>query len=56
MTKLFPLAPRLLEGAFTLLRSEGIEFVEASAGKTYSLLLEGLGFWESAGANLLYWL
>jgi hypothetical protein len=51
-----PLAPRLLEGAFTLLRSEGIEFVEASAGQTYSLLLEGLGFRESAGANLLYWL
>ena len=51
-----PLAPRLLEAAFTLLRSDGIEFVEASAGEPYSLLLESLGFREGAGPNLLYWL
>jgi hypothetical protein len=38
------------------LRSDGIEVVEASAGQTYSLLLESLGFREGAGANLLYWL
>jgi hypothetical protein len=51
-----PFAPRLLEGAFTLLRSDGIELVEANAGETYSLLLESLGFKEGPGANLLYWL
>jgi hypothetical protein len=52
----FPFAPRLLEGAFTLLRSDGIELVEANAGKTDSLLLESLGFREGSDANLLYWL
>jgi hypothetical protein len=51
-----PFAPRLLEGAFTLLRSDGIELVEANASETYSLLLASLGFREGPGANLLYWL
>jgi hypothetical protein len=51
-----PFAGRLLEGAFTLLRSDGIELVEADAGETYSLLLESLGFGEGPGAKLLYWL
>ena len=51
-----PLAPRLLEGAFTLLRSDGIEFVEASAGEAYSPLLERLGFRKGPGADLVYWL
>jgi hypothetical protein len=50
------LAQRLLEGAFTLLRSEGIEGVEADAGETYSVLLQSLGFTKGPGANLLYWL
>ena len=51
-----PCAQRLLDGAFTLLRSDGIERVEASAGQTYSVLLERLGFREGPGPNLLYWL
>jgi hypothetical protein len=51
-----PFAPRLLEGAFILLRSDGVELVEADAGEAYSLLLERLGFREGPGANLLYWL
>jgi hypothetical protein len=51
-----PFAQRLLEGAFTLLRSDGIELVEANAGETDSLLLKSFGFKEGAGANLLYWL
>jgi hypothetical protein len=51
-----PFAQRLLEGAFTLLRSDGIELVEADAGDTCRLLLERLGFREGPGANLLYWL
>ena len=51
-----PFAPRLLEGAFTLLRSDGIELVEAHAGETDSLLLERLGFKVGPDANLLFWL
>jgi DNA-binding SARP family transcriptional activator len=39
-----PFAQRLLDGVFTLLRSDGIELVEANAGQTYSPLLESLGF------------
>jgi hypothetical protein len=49
-------APRLLEGAFTLLRSDGIELVEAGAGEPYSGLLERFGFRGGRGSNLLYWL
>jgi hypothetical protein len=51
-----PLAKRLLDGAFTLLRSDGIEGVEADAGERHSVLLENLGFRRGPGANLLYWL
>jgi hypothetical protein len=51
-----PFGPRLLEGALVLLRSDGIELVEANAGESYSPLLESLGFREGPGANLLYWL
>jgi hypothetical protein len=51
-----PMAQRLLDGAFTLLRSDGIEGVEADAGETYSGLLESLGFRKGPGPNLLYWL
>lgn len=49
-------APRMLEGAFTLLRSDGIELVEANAGETDSVLLERLGFRKGPGANVLHWL
>jgi hypothetical protein len=51
-----PLAQRLLDGALTLLRSDGVELVESDAGEPYDLLLEGLGFRVGPGANLLYWL
>jgi hypothetical protein len=51
-----PFAQRLLDGAWTLLRSEGIELVEASGENPYRGLLEGLGFSEALGGNLLYWL
>jgi len=51
-----PFAPRMLEGAFTLLRADGIELVEANAGETDGLLLERLGFRKGPGANVLYWL
>jgi hypothetical protein len=51
-----PFAQRLLEGAFTLLRSDGIALVEASGGETSSPLLRNLGFRDGPGANLLYWL
>jgi hypothetical protein len=49
-------ARRLLADALTLLRSEGIELVEANGGGGYSSLLESLGFTEGTGGDLLYWL
>jgi hypothetical protein len=51
-----PYAQRLLDGALTLLRSDGMELVEANAGETYDVFLKRLGFREGPGANLLYWL
>jgi hypothetical protein len=51
-----PYAQRLLDGVLTLLRSDGIELVEANDGDTYDVLLKRLGFKKGPGANLLYWL
>ena len=51
-----PHGQRLLEGALMLLRSDGIELVEAEAGEEHSLLLERLGFSDGPGAKLLYWM
>lgn len=47
---------RLLEGALMLLRSDGIELVEASASEPYRPLLERFGFRKGPDAKLLYWL
>lgn len=52
------LGERLLAGAAMLLRAEGIEAVEADAGKSPGLagLLRSAGFEEVGGGQLVYWL
>ncbi len=47
---------RLLEGALMLLRSDGIELVEAGGGEALRQLLENHGFQASHEGKLLYWL
>jgi len=47
---------RLLEGALMLLRSYGVELIEANTDERFSPLLEKLGFRQDYGAKLLYWL
>lgn len=39
-----------------LLRSDGIELVEAEAGEEHSLLLGRLGFRDGPDAKLPYWM